>query len=607
MTMQVAAPRPGLIVNDFSVQVATVNGSGSQSANNILMRSIFRMGVPVSGKNMFPSNIAGLPTWFTIRASERGFVARRRDSEVMVCMNPSTVEEDVKKLLPGAVCIYNDDLRKLVPPRDDVIFYPVPFSRLVAECCPDVKLRKLVVNMIYVGVVARLLSIDLDVVKKETEKQFGRKPKALKLNLDAVQTGWDFAARSIEKRDPYKIERMSATDGKIIIDGNAALALGAIFGGCTVVSWYPITPSSSLAEAFIEYARKYRIDRETGKATFAIVQAEDELAAIGMVIGAGWAGARAMTSTSGPGISLMAEFAGLAYYAEVPAVVVDVQRCGPSTGLPTRTSQGDVLKCATLSHGDTQHVCIIPGSVEECFEFGRIAFDLAERLQTLVFVLTDLDLGMNNWMADPFPYPEGPIDRGKVLTAADLDRLKGEWARYRDVDGDGICWRTLPGTEHRAAAYFTRGSGHNERAQYTERPDDYRNLLDRLRRKYETARRYVPRPIVDLNPRARVGLIAYGSTDPAIPEVRAQLYEERGIETSYLRIRAIPFTQELWDFIDRHERIYLVEQNRDAQMAALVRMEDPVRAATIRSICQYDGLPIAPRNVSDAIEAKENA
>jgi 2-oxoglutarate ferredoxin oxidoreductase subunit alpha len=607
MTAQVAPPVQRLIVNDFSIQVATVNGSGSQSSNNILMRSIFRMGVPVSGKNMFPSNIAGLPTWFTIRASKHGYIARRRDSEIYVGMNGTTIADDVQKLPRGAVCIYNDEVAKLVPQRDDVIYYPVPFGKIVAQCCPDAKLRKLVVNMIYDGIVAKLLDIELAIVKKETEKQFGKKPKALKLNLDAVQAGWDYATQHIAKRDPYKVERMNATDGKIIIEGNAATALGLMFGGCTVCAWYPITPSSSLAEAFIDYAKKYRHTPE-GRATYAVVQAEDELAAIGMTIGAGWAGARAMTSTAGPGISLMAEFVGLAYFAEIPAVIVDVQRGGPSTGLPTRTQQCDILKAATLSHGDTRHVLLIPGSVAECFEFGQISLDLAERLQAIVFVMTDLDLGMNNWMSEPFVYSDKPYDRGKVLSAADLDRLKGEWSRYKDVDGDAIPYRTLPGTKHPSAGYFTRGTGHNEKGQYSERPDDYKRLLDRLKRKMETAKALVPKPVIDWNPRARVGLVAYGSSDPAIPEARQQLLLEHGIETSYCRLRAYPFTQEFWDFAAKHDRIYIIEQNRDAQMRALAVMDrDPRKPIDIRSALSYDGLPIAPRNVSDQIFEQERA
>ncbi len=625
------------VVNDFSIQVATINGSGSQSANNILMRAIFRMGVPVSGKNLFPSNIAGLPTWFTIRANKDGWVARKKEIDVLVLMNPNTVQEDIRDAIPGAAVIYNDDFDKLelIPKRDDVILYPVPFTKLVVEACPDAKLRRLVVNMIYVGIAARLLAIDPGVVEAETRKQFGKKAKALEINLAAVRAGYRHAAESIAKRDPYRIERMDATEGKFLIEGNAAAALGAMFAGCTVVTWYPITPSSSLCESLIGYCRKHRIDPKTGKATFAIVQAEDEIAAIGMVIGAGWAGARAMTSTSGPGISLMAEFVGLAYFAEVPAVIVDVQRIGPSTGLPTRTSQGDVLEVAFLSHGDTQHVALFPSSVEECFEMMGTAFDLAERLQAPIFVMSDLDLGMNNWMADPFPYPEKPIDRGKVLTSADLDRLHREgkhWERYRDVDGDAIPYRTLPGMRHRLGGYFTRGSGHNEKAQYTEKPQDYKNLMDRLARKHETARRLVPGPVVqegeaparttgaghghghghgpDEGDRdgagAAVGIIAYGTSDPAVKESRYQLAKETGLATAYLRIRAIPFDRAaMRAFLAARDRVYVVEQNRDGQMAALLKMELPEAATKLRPVLHDIGLPIDARFVTDEILRQE--
>src|SRR5262250_1113830 len=409
------------VINDFSIQVATVNGSGSQTANTVLMRSLFQMGIPVSGKNMFPSNIAGLPTWFTIRASKHGYIGRRKEIDFLVAMNPETAREDVMKLDSGAAVVYDEPL-KLNDLRSDLHFYPVPFDKLVAPVCPEAKLRKLVRNMIYVGVVAKLLEIDMAEIEKAIRKQFAKKVKAANLNLAAVQAGYDYAVANLPKRDPYIIQRMDKTKGKIIVDGNSAAALGCMFAGVTVVSWYPITPSSSLPEAMIEYMKRFRIGSD-GKATFAIVQAEDELAAIGMVIGAGWAGARAMTATAGPGISLMSEFAGLAYYAEVPGVIWDIQRVGPSTGLPTRTSQGDILSTAFLSHGDTKHILLIPSSAEECFNMGIEAFELAEKFQTLVFVMSDLDLGMNNWMSDPFKYPSTPIKRGKVLSKQDLDKL----------------------------------------------------------------------------------------------------------------------------------------------------------------------------------------
>src|SRR5271170_375077 len=446
------------IVNDFSIQVATVNGSGSQSANSVLLKSIFGMGIPVSGKNLFPSNIAGLPTWYTIRASKHGYVARKKEIDVLVAMNAETAREDILSLPPGAAAIYEDS-QNLKQYRDDVVCYPVPFDKLTAAVCPEAKLRKLVKNMIYVGVVAKLISLDMKAVESALRRQFAKKQKAADLNWAAVEAGYNYASESLTKQDPFVLERMHATDGKIIIDGNAAAALGAMFAGVTVVTWYPITPSSSVVEQLIDYLKKYRVEPD-GKATFAVVQAEDELAAVGMVLGAGWAGARSMTATSGPGISLMAEFAGLGYFAELPGVIFDIQRVGPSTGMPTRTMQGDLLSIAYLSHGDTKHIMLLPASVHECYKFAMEAFDLAEQLQTPVFILSDLDLGMNNWMSEPFVYPEKPLNRGKVLTAEDLARQNG-FARYKDVDGDGVGYRTLPGTDHPKAAYFTRGSGHN--------------------------------------------------------------------------------------------------------------------------------------------------
>src|SRR5246500_3212474 len=507
------------IVNDLSIQVATVNGSGSQSSNTVLLRSIFQMGVPVSGKNLFPSNIAGLPTWYTIRANKDGYIARKKEIDFLVAMNAETAHEDVLSLAPGAAVLYDEPLQ-LSKLRTDLIFYAVPYDKLVATVCPEAKLRKLVKNMIYVGVVAKLLDLDMAEVEKALRKQFAKKLKAANLNMAAAQAGYDYAASNLSKQDPFRIARMDKTKGKIIIDGNSAAALGCMFAGVTVVTWYPITPSSSLVETLIDYMKEHRIGPD-GKATFAIVQAEDELAAIGMVIGAGWAGARAMTATAGPGISLMAEFSGLAYYTEVPGVIWDIQRVGPSTGLPTRTSQGDILSTAFLSHGDTKHILLIPCSAEECFSMAQDAFELAEQFQTLVFVMSDLDLGMNNWMADPFKYPEKPIRRGKVLSKADLDRLGG-FARYQDVDGDGVGYRTLPGTDHPAAAYFARGRGHNEKAQYSERPDDFERNMERLNRKFETARSFVPRPEADTG-RSKIGIIGYGTSHWGLIEARDQL------------------------------------------------------------------------------------
>ena len=593
------------VVNDFGIQVATVNGSGSQSANLVLMRSIFQMGIPVSGKNLFPSNIAGLPTWFTIRVNKDGWTARRKELDVLIAMNPETAREDVEGLDPGSVVIYEERL-DLARMRDDLVFYPVPFATLANEITSDSRLRKLLANMLYVGVVAELLKIDRTEIDVAIEKQFRGKKKAVELNQQAIDAGTRYARENIRKADPFQCQRMDKTRGKIIIDGNSACALGAMFAGVTVATWYPITPSSSLCEALTGYMERYRHD-ENGKATYAIVQAEDELAAVGMAIGAGWAGARSMTSTAGPGISLMAEFVGFAYYAEIPTVIYDVTRVGPSTGLPTRTQQSDVLSLAFLSHGDTKHIVLIPGTIEECFSLSIEAFNLAEKFQAPVFVMTDLDLGMNNWMADRFEYPTTPLDRGKVLDKEALERL-GKFERYRDVDGDGIPYRTLPGTDHPLASYFVRGSGHNEKAAYSERPDDYKRNMDRLSRKFETAKLHVPKPVVDRVEGARVGLVAYGTSELAVAESRVQLEKEYGIRTNYLRLRAYPFTSGLEEFFDGCDRVYVVEQNRDAQMAGLIRMEHSAdRLAKLRSILHYTGIPIDARFVTDALVAAELA
>jgi 2-oxoglutarate ferredoxin oxidoreductase subunit alpha len=590
------------IVNDFSIQVATVNGSGSQTANLVLLRSIFQMGIPVSGKNMFPSNIAGLPTWYTVRANKDGFIARKKEVDFLVAMNNETAKEDVMTLEPGRAVLYDEPL-KLNELRTDLSFYPVPFDKLVATVCTDAKLRRLVKNMIYDGVLSHLLDIDMGEMEKALRRQFGKKVKAADLNMGALKAGADYAAQHLKKTDPFSVERMTRTDGMILMEGNTAAALGAMFAGVTVVAWYPITPSSSLPEALIGYMKKYRVDKTTGKATYAIIQAEDEIASIGMVLGASWAGARAMTSTSGPGVSLMSEFAGLAYYAEIPGVVFDIQRVGPSTGLPTRTAQGDIATTAMLSHGDTKQILLIPASIEECFTMSQDAFDLAERFQQLVFVMSDLDLGMNMWMSAPFTYPDKPFDRGKVLTAENVKELGAEWGRYRDVDGDGIPYRTLPGTG--MPSYFTRGSGHNARGQYSERPDDYQNNVDRLARKHETAKSHVPPPVIE-DARSEIGIIGYGTSHWAIEECRTQLEQEQGMKTGYMRLRAFPFPPEVEAFIARYKRVYLVEQNRDAQMRMLFRIELPAGATNhVRSVLHYNGLPIDARSLTDDILVQE--
>jgi 2-oxoglutarate ferredoxin oxidoreductase subunit alpha len=593
----------GPIVNDLTIHVATVNGSGSQSSNNVLMRSIFQMGVPVSGKNMFPSNIAGLPTWFTIRVNKDGWIARKKEVDLMVCMNAQTARDDVDGLLPGALCIYDAPLGCKAW-REDLNFYEVPFAKLAGELSTDVRLRKLLTNMIYVGIVAELIGIEREEILVALNKQFKGKTKAIEPNVAAIDKGIEYAKANLPQQNRWRIARMNATAGKIIIDGNAAAAIGAMFGGVTVVTWYPITPSSSLCESLIEYCRKHRIEAD-GKANFAIVQAEDELAAVGMVLGAGWAGARSMTSTAGPGISLMAEFIGLGYYAEIPGVIWDIQRVGPSTGLPTRTAQGDVNQLAYLSHGDTQHIVLIPSSVRECYDFGSEALDLAEMFQTPIFVMSDLDLGMNNWMSDPFPYPEKGIQRGKVLTKEQLDELGSKWGRYADLDGDGIPYRTLAGTDHPNAAYFTRGSGHDAMARYSERPEDYMNNLDRLAKKFETAKQFVPAAVIDDRDGARIGFIAYGTTDFPLQESRHQLREEKGVETSYLRLRALPLNDDVRNFVARHDRVYVVEQNRDGQMGDILRLYLGEDQRKLRKILHYTGLLCDARTITDAVMQME--
>jgi 2-oxoglutarate/2-oxoacid ferredoxin oxidoreductase subunit alpha len=586
------------IANDFAIVAATVNGSGSQTANNTLIRALFKMGIPVSGKNMFPSNIAGLPTWYTIRVSKHGYTARREGTEVLIAFNSKTADEDLAALPAGGVCIYADDI-KFASRRADVTYYPLPVKDLLKQINPPPKLKDYVANMAYVGALIELLRIEEDEVVAALNYHFKGKGSAVKLNMAMVTAAREWVRANLTKSDPYTVERMDMTSGMILIDGNSAAGLGALVGGMSVCAWYPITPSTSLVDAINEYAPQLRIDAETGAPTYAIIQAEDELAAIGMVVGAGWAGARAMTATSGPGISLMTEFAGIAYFAEVPAVIWDIQRMGPSTGLPTRISQGDVLKVYYLGHGDTRQIVLLPGSMQECFEFGYSAFDLADRLQTPVFVLSDLDLGMNNWMTAPFEFPTTPIDRGKVLDAEQLKQV-ADWGRYKDVDGDGIPYRTIPGNTNARAAYLSRGTGHTEYGTYTERPTDWQNNLDRLTRKHDTARTLVPAPIVDEAAGATVGIIAYGSADVAVVEARDRM-RAQGLETSYLRVRALPLGEQVRAFVEKHERVYVVEMNQDGQMHQLIRLHVPERAAQIRSSRICNGLPLSARFVVDSI------
>ena len=598
----------GPSVNDLMFQAATVNGSGSQSANLVLTRAIFSMGIPVAPKNVFPSNIEGLPTWYQLRISRRGYQSRTGDPDVVVALNPATWAADLRTVRSGGAVIH-EEAYSTADARDDVTYFPVPFAKLAKTRIQSDTLRKQLTNMIYVGVVAGLLGIPFDAIEHGIKRTFQTKPRAWQSNVDAAQVGYDYWREQFDgQRLPQALEPMTGlVDDLVLIEGNQAAALGCMMGGCTVAAWYPITPSSSLCENLIAYADRFRLDPVTGERKIAIVQAEDELAAVGMAIGAGWAGARAMTSTSGPGISLMAEFSGLGYYAEVPVVIFDIQRIGPSTGLPTRTSQGDVGFVYTLSHGDTKHIVLLPGTVEECYEMAQQAFDLADHFQTPVFVLSDLDLGMNLWMTKPFQYPDKPFDRGKVLSAADLERLDGKWGRYRDVDGDGVPYRTLPGTEHAAAGYFTRGSGHDEDARYTETAEAYARNMDRLARKLETAKKAVPQPIVEDGTGSAIGVIAYGTTHHAVVEARDTL-TERGLPVDYLRIRALPLAPSVVDFVAAHERVYLVEQNRDGQLYDQVRLAVPAElAGRIRSIRHYDGRPIPAEAITRPLLELEEA
>jgi 2-oxoglutarate/2-oxoacid ferredoxin oxidoreductase subunit alpha len=604
--MAVRAQEPTAVepqINNFSITVGTVNGSGSQTSNLTILRALFKMGIPVSGKNLFPSNIQGLPTWYTIRANKDGFLARRDEHEIVVAMNPDTFQEDLEKLVPGGVFFYADDIRTPIS-REDIVAYPMPVKKLVRESDAPANLKNYVANMVYVGVLAQMLGIDLDKIHMALDFHFKGKEKPIQLNYGLIEKAAEWAAANLVKQDPYRLEAMDATSGCIMADGNTAAAMGSIYGGVHFAAWYPITPASSLAEALHQYLPIMRKDPETGKNTFAIVQAEDELAAIGMAIGAGWAGLRAMTSTSGPGLSLMTEYAGLVYYAEVPVVIWDIQRVGPSTGLPTRTSQGDLTMAYFMGHGDTEHVILLPGSVNECFEFGWRSFDLAERLQTPVFVLSDLDLGMNQWMTEPFEYPHVPMDRGKVLWETHLEKTNGQWARYLDVDGDGIPYRTLPGNRHPSSAYFARGTGHDENARYTESAEVWERVSGRLRKKFVNAKELMPAPAIDQQDGAEIGIIAFGSTEPAIQEARYHLAEE-GLQTDFMRIRAIPFSQEVEAFIKAHARSYVVELNRDGQMHQLLTINFPQSATGLMSLAHLDGLPLTAKWVEEAIKAKE--
>lgn len=592
-------------INDFVITVATANGSGSQSSNLILARSLFRMGIPVGAKNLFPSNIAGLPTWFTIRANEEGFTARKRFADIVVAMNPATAIEDQKLVKDGGFFFLNAEVKLAEHQiRPGINLITVPFRDLVQPLSDSVKLRKMLINMVYVGLLAELLKIPDEVLNDVVDHHFNDKEAVVELNRKAIFSGRTYARDNFGALIFPFVSRMNpgGNEGRIMIDGNTAAGMGLVFGGCTFVAWYPITPSSSLVESFIEFAEKYRTQPD-GTRDYAVVQAEDELASISMVVGAGWAGARAVTATSGPGLSLMAEAAGLAYYAEIPSVIWDVQRVGPSTGLPTRTMQGDLIASYYLSHGDTKHVVLLPGTTAECFSFAQTALDLAETLQTLIIVLSDLDLGMNLHIGPRFKYPEQPMTRGKVLDAEALEKVE-KFKRYEDVDGDGIAYRTLTGTAHPEAAYFTRGTGHDEAGGYSENPEVYKKNMLRLLRKFETAKGLVPKPVQDSRANIRIGLVVYGTTHEAVSEARF-LLQQQGIDTNCLRIRALPFCAEVEEFLHNHERIYVIEQNRDAQMLTLIRAEMPQFWQKCHSVLHFDGLPIDADTVVEQILSGE--
>ncbi len=596
-----------MIENDFCITFSTINGSGSATANITLMRTLFRMGIPVSGKNIFPSNIQGQPTWFTLRLSKQGYLGRVKEDDIVVAMNPATLEKDISCLVPDGVMLVPDDFT-LPTVREDIILYKMPVRKILKEANVVPALREYIANMVYVGVLCSILKIEINLIQESLNYHFKGNEKAVESNFSVVRMAFDWAEANLQKMDRYVTAKMNGTEGYIMTDGNTAAALGAIFGGVQFISWYPITPATSLAETLHEYLPQLRKDPETGKDTFAIVQAEDELAAIGMVIGAGWGGLRAMTSTSGPGLSLMTEYIGLAYYAEVPVVVWDVQRVGPSTGMPTRTSQGDLTMVNFMSHGDSQMLILIPGTIQECFEFGWRAFDIAERFQTPVIVLSDLDFGMNQWMTKKFEYPDQPIDRGKILWEEDLENLLqrtgDNWGRYLDLEGDGIPYRTLPGNQHPKSGHFVRGTSHDEYANYTEDGDVWLRNFGRIKKKIDLARESLPVPVVDTMADAEIGIIASGSVDSAVIEARDLLLEE-GKATDYLRIRGIPFSEEVKKFIDQHRVTYVVEVNRDGQLSQLLTMDFPEVAFKLRKVAQMDGLPLPAKWIVDEIKSYE--
>jgi len=588
-------------INDVVIKIATVNGTGSASANGLLMKSIFRMGVPVVGKNYFPSNIQGLPTWYEVRVTKDGFQSRSDRVDVMVAMNAQTYSRDMNEVAPGGWLIYDSTWpRSKLLDREDITVLGVPLSKMCNEQFEGVRARILMKNIAYVGVLAALLNIDLEVIDQLLEETFASKKQLIASNLEAIRLGYDKAKENFSCPLPMTIARMDKTKDHIMIDGNTAAGLGCVYAGATVGAWYPITPSTSLMDAYKSFCKQFRMDEKTGGKKFCIVQAEDELAAIGIVLGATWNGARAFTPTSGPGISLMGEFIGFAYYAEVPAVIFDVQRTGPSTGMPTRTQQCDFLACAYSSHGDTKHVLLFPANPEECFYMAVMAFDLADTLQTPIMMLSDLDIGMNDWMCPDLKWDEDyEPDKGKVLSADDLESID-KFHRYFDPDGDGIPYRTLPG-EHPKGSYFTRGSGHNKYGAYTEDSGEYQEVVDRLLVKWETARDMVPAPEIQYSKFNKTAILSVGSCDGAVKEALISL-KEKNIGMNYCRVKAFPFNEDVKKFIDKHERVYVVEQNRDAQLRSLLILDAEVDAEKLVAVLHYDGMPINAAFVINKIE-----
>jgi 2-oxoglutarate ferredoxin oxidoreductase subunit alpha len=603
------AQRPALVAtNDFVVKFANVNGSGSASANELFAKAILRMGVPVSPRNIFPSNIQGLPTWYEVRVSERGWLGRRGGVDLLVAMNPQTWDADVAEIEPGGYLFYDNS--KPLPRskfRDDVTVIGVPLTEICNATYSDPRQRQLFKNIMYIGALGALLDMDMAAIEALIGEQYKTKPKLLQPNVEALHLGRDWVREHLPYPLDLRVQRADAVGDRIFAEGNAAAALGCVYGGATVCAWYPITPSSSLAEAFQKYCQKFRVEPETGGNRYAVIQAEDEIASIGMVVGAGWNGARAFTTTAGPGISLMNEFIGLAYFAEIPVTIIDVQRGGPSTGMPTRTQQSDILACAYASHGDTRHVLLFPEDPHECFEFAAAALDLADRLQTPVFVMSDLDIGMNQRLCAPFAWDDNrSYDRGKVMTAEELEAGR-EFARYKDVDGDGIPWRTWPGTHPDKGAYFTRGTSRDPQAKYSERGPDYVYNMERLLQKFDTAKSLVPQPVVrQATPPARHGVIYFGSTAPAMDEAFERLQAD-GIALDTLRVRAYPFPEAVRGFILAHETVFVVEQNRDGQLRSLLVNEFDIDPARLLAVLHYDGTPITARFIVDTIQTHAGA